>query len=67
MECVSFFSSFVEKKQRSKRRNQKRPEFMGRQVGSWKAEMNSRCSDNISAISSSPQTGSENPFVRNDF
>jgi len=38
---------------------------MGRQVGSWKAEMNSLRSDNISAISSKPQPVSKDPFVRN--
>ena len=40
---------------------------MGRQVGSWKAEMNSLRSDNISAISFKPQPGSKDPFVRNVF
>ena len=40
---------------------------MGRQVGSWKAEMNSLRSDNISAISSKPQPVSKDPFVRTVF
>ena len=40
---------------------------MGRQTGSWKAEMNSLRSDNISAISSKPQPSSKDPFVRNVF
>ena len=40
---------------------------MGRQAGSWKAEMNSLRSDNISAVSSKPQPGSKDPFVRNVF
>ena len=38
---------------------------MGRQAGSWKAEMNSLRSNNISAISSKPQPVSKDPFVRN--
>jgi len=59
--------SLMAKKKRSKRETKKRPELMGRQAGSWKAEMNSLCSDNISAISSKPQPGSKDPFVRNVF
>ena len=38
---------------------------MGRLAGSWKAEMNSLRSNNISAFSSKPQLGSKDPFVRN--
>ena len=38
---------------------------MGRLAGSWKAEMNSLRSDNISAVSPKPQPGSKDPFVRN--
>jgi len=40
---------------------------MGRLAGSWKAEMNSLRSDNISAVSPKPQPGSKDPFVRNVF
>ena len=40
---------------------------MGRLADSWKAEMNSLSSDNISAISFKPQPGSKDPFVRNVF
>jgi len=40
---------------------------MGRLAGSWKAEMNSLCSDNISAFSSKLQPSSKDPFVRNVF
>jgi hypothetical protein len=63
----SFFSSSVGKKIKKQKKKPKTSWLGGRLAVSWKAEMNSLRSDNISALSSKNQPASKDPLVRNVF